>query len=1206
MAASLVDLATAQQGRAITAYGASPSYAALAVARMAARKSTAPIIVVVDSDDAARQFADDVGFFASAEDERELTIAILPSPGSSPYAEIAADSAAQLERVATLYRLAAGGRAMPDIVVTSTLGLLRRTMPNSALAALGVTLRVGDDLGDEGRDGLIARLIAGGFVRVPVVDDPGTIAVRGGVIDLFAPMTSRPIRLELFGDDIESMRNFDPTTQRTLGNVDEVVLHPVRETIATGGGDVRARIRAAADEFTYPSKATRKLISQLESGERIVGLAGLLPAFHDELVAPWTYFANDATWVVVDPDAVMRAARDEWQEAAIRRDAAIEAGALTWPIDAHYATIDEFTTALAKPSHRLSLPSLELSGHQADAPVRLALDTLTSLRRDLERARSQNDDHQASPLLTAIRSWRRDGVRVVLAADSTTRRDRLVGLLEANKLSAVEVVSGSPSSGFYSAADLLAVVTSADVFGSRTGDARSNRGKQGRAALRGGVSDFSQLAIGDFVVHQRHGVGRYEGLVKLPLGSPLGETTAPGAHEFDFLRLEYDGGTLYLPVFRLGELERFVGEGGHAPKLDKLGGVTWEKTRAKANAQIRALAEELLQIYAQRASLPGFAFPPPDDSYRDFEARFPYAETPDQLAAIDAVSADMESGRAMDRVVCGDVGYGKTEVAMRAIFKAIAGGKQAALLAPTTVLVEQHARTLAERFAGTPVNIGKLSRFQSKAEQASVVERLAAGKLDVVVGTHRLLSADVRWRDLGLLVIDEEQRFGVSHKERLRRYRTQLDVLTLTATPIPRTLHLAMTGLRDLSIIATPPADRRAIRTLASAVDDGVIKEALDRELARGGQIFWITPNIEAERPRVQAATEPGEPPPPPTSPRRKIGEWKEYLERLVPSLRVGIAHGQLAEGALEQVMLDFIDGKLDVLVSTTIVESGLDIPRANTMFVAHADAFGLSQLYQLRGRIGRSKERAYCYLLIPGSDQVSAEARRRLEVLQRFTELGSGFNIASHDLEQRGGGELLGAKQSGSIAAVGFDAYVRMLEAAVADLRGQPIHRAVDPELAVDEPGYIPDNYLPDPGLRLDFYKRLSSADDDGELDAMLAELGDRFGDVPAPVHQLASLMGLKILARDLGVQSLELTRTRIGLGLLPTSPVTLTKATALGWRRAPDGRLVKTRIPPPVPAKTAETEANAQPGVSIEPDPRARHADIREALLGLISRGT
>ena len=1198
MAASLVDLAAARDGRAVTAYGASPAYAALAVARMAKIKAQAPIVVVVDSDESARQFADDVRFFASTDDERELTIAILPSPGSSPYAEVASDSAAQLERVATLYRLAAGGRAMPDIVVTSTLGLLRRTMPAGALAALGVTLRVGDELGGDGRDGLVARLIAGGFVRVPVVDDPGTLAVRGGVIDLFAPMTSRPIRLELFGDDIESMRNFDPTTQRTLGNVDEVVLHPVRETISTGGGDVRARIRAAADEFTYPSKATRKLISQLEGGERIVGLAGLLPAFHDELVAPSTYIHNDATWVVVDPDAVLRAARDEWQEAAIRREAAIEAGALTWPIDAHYATVEEFTTTLAEPARRITLPSLELTGHQGDAPLRLTIDTLSALRRDLERTRSHNDDHQASPLLTAIRSWRRDGVRVVLAADSTTRRDRLVGLLDANKLGHVEVVSGSPSSGFYSAADLLAVVTSADVFGSRTGDARPNRGKQGRAALRGGVSDFSQLSVGDFVVHQRHGVGRYEGLVKLPLG----ETTAPGAHEFDFLRLEYDGGTLYLPVFRLGELERFVGEGGHAPKLDKLGGVTWEKTRAKANAQIRALAEELLQIYAQRASLPGFAFPAPDDSYRDFEARFPYAETPDQLAAIDAVSADMESGRAMDRVVCGDVGYGKTEVALRAIFKAIQGGKQAALLAPTTVLVEQHARTLAERFAGTPVNIGKLSRFQTKAEQASVIERLAEGKLDVVVGTHRLLSADVRWRDLGLLVIDEEQRFGVSHKERLRRYRTQLDVLTLTATPIPRTLHLAMTGLRDLSIIATPPADRRAIRTLASAVDDGVIKEAIDRELARGGQIFWITPNIEAERPRVQAASEPGEPPPPPTAPRRKIGEWKEYLERLVPTLRVGVAHGQLGEGALEQVMLDFIDGKLDVLVSTTIVESGLDIPRANTMFVAHADAFGLSQLYQLRGRIGRSKERAYCYLLIPSSEQVSSEARRRLEVLQRFTELGSGFNIASHDLEQRGGGELLGAKQSGSIAAVGFDAYVRMLEAAVADLRGQPIHRAVDPELAVDEPGYIPDDYLPDPGLRLDFYKRLSSADDEGELDAMLAELGDRFGDVPAPVHQLASLMSLKILARNLGVQSLELTRTRIGLGLLPSSPVTAAKAAVLGWRRAPDGRLVKTRIPPPAPVKTAETEANEP----VVVDPRARHADIREALLGLLARGT
>ena len=600
-----------------------------------------------------------------------------------------------------------------------------------------------------------------------------------------------------------------------------------------------------------------------------------------------------------------------------------------------------------------------------------------------------------------------------------------------------------------------------------------------------------------------------------------------GGIALDTLQVDYDGGTLYLPVYRLGEVQRYVGAEGHAPRLDKLGGVTWEATTSKVGRAVRALAEELLQIYAQRAALPGHRFPPADDAFRELEAQFPFDETPDQAAAIDAVLADMEAPRAMDRLVCGDVGYGKTEVALRAIFRSVQGGKQAAILAPTTVLVEQHARTMAERFAGFAVQIGKLSRFQSKAEQIDVVKKLADGTLDVVVGTHRLLSADVRFHDLGLLVIDEEQRFGVAHKERIKKTKTQVDVLTLTATPIPRTLHLAMAGMRDLSIIATPPADRRAVRTLVSRVDDATIKEAIERELARNGQLFFITPTIghmplAAPDPRLPNDDRPTRK----TKPRdddRTIDEWAEYLRALVPAARVGIGHGALTAPQLEDVMVQFVRGDLDVLVATTIVESGLDIPRANTMFIARADAFGLAQLYQLRGRIGRSKERAYCYLLVPEPEHITDEARRRLEALQRFTELGAGFQIASQDLEIRGGGELLGDRQSGSIAAVGFDHYVRMLEVAVAELAGKPIHREIDPELAVDTPGFIPDDYVPDPGQRLDLYKRLSAIDSDDELAAVVGEIADRYGPLPGDVITLGELMGVKAIARKLGVIALD-----------------------------------------------------------------------------------
>jgi transcription-repair coupling factor (superfamily II helicase) len=525
----------------------------------------------------------------------------------------------------------------------------------------------------------------------------------------------------------------------------------------------------------------------------------------------------------------------------------------------------------------------------------------------------------------------------------------------------------------------------------------------------------------------------------------------------------------------------------------------------------------------------------------------------------------------MDRLVCGDVGYGKTEVALRAVFRAVQGGKQAAVLAPTTVLVEQHYRTMCERFAGFPLQIGRLSRFQGKGEQLETVRKLTEGKLDVVVGTHRLLSPDVRFKDLGLLVIDEEQRFGVAHKEKIKKTRANVDVLTLTATPIPRTLHLAMANLRDLSIIATPPADRRAVRTFVSRVDDQVVKEAIQRELQRGGQIFFITPTIGTMGQRAPDHRLPNDDRPQRrTKPRdddRTIDEWAEYLRGLVPEARIGIGHGALSPEQLENVMVKFVAGELDILVATTIVESGLDIPKANTMFVARADAFGLAQLYQLRGRIGRSKDRAYCYLLVPEPEHLTDEARRRLETLQRFTELGAGFQIASQDLEIRGGGELLGAKQSGSIAAVGFDQYVKMLERAVAEMGGKPIHSEIDPELSIETPGFIPDDYVPDPGQRLELYKRLSAIESDDELREVIEEISDRYGPLPGEVVLLGEIMGVKAIARRMDILQLEISSTRIAVAILPDNAL-LQPLIAVGFRKLPDGRF---GMSPPAPGGPA-----------------------------------
>ena len=1178
------DLQRALDAGAVIAYGGTPGWAAWLAAELADREEL--VGVVAPDDAAARELEDDVRFFiGGVRDATELdAIASLPGIDVSPYADLSPDRSCIVARVATLYRLTQPA-LRPRLVITSAEALARRTVAPAELASRGLVVKQGETID---RDAVSALLVSGGWARTPVVDEPGTFAIRGGVIDVYAPLAPHPVRIELFGDEVESLRWFDAESQRTLRQVDHVHLHPVRETITTGTSDVRTRLRNYADEIAFPSKATRRVIEQLEQGEVFVGIEGFTPAFHDELVGPEAFVPAGARWLIVDPDACRRAVSDLWKDAELRfaerragatnvtagHAAAVERhAALAFPPDRHL--VSELG-AFASP-RRVELPTLEVHGETDATKLRVEIDSLRTLRQELDHARTFGDTEHVTPLLAAMKQWTQLGLRIAIACDSQSRTDRLQGVLAARGVPVrtgvagerptrepgITLVQGTPAHSFASPNDGVVLVTADDVFGQRVHHASAKK-KRAKDALLGGVADWSQLAAGDFLVHQKHGVGKYLGLKKIAVGTvSILQTTAIGAPapkqtEIDALQLEYDGGTLYLPVYRLGEVQRYVGAEGHAPRIDKLGGVTWEATRSKVSRHVRVLAEELLQIYAQRASMPGHRFPAADDSFRELEATFAFDETPDQMEAIDAVLGDMEAPRAMDRLVCGDVGYGKTEVALRAIFRCVQGGKQAVLLAPTTVLVEQHYRSLVDRYKGFPVEIGKLSRFQSKGDQIETVRKLGEGKVDVVVGTHRVLSADVRFKDLGLLVIDEEQRFGVAHKERIKKTRTQVDVLTLTATPIPRTLHLAMAGLRDLSIIATPPADRRAVRTFVSRVDDAVIKEAIERELARGGQIFWITPTIGQMGVQEADHRLPNEARPQRRKPRdddRTIDEWAEYIRSLVPAARVGIGHGSLTAEQLEKVMIQFVQGELDVLVATTIVESGLDIPRANTMFVSRADAFGLAQLYQLRGRIGRSKERAYCYLLVPEPEHITDEARRRLEALQRFTELGAGFQIASQDLEIRGGGELLGAKQSGSIAAVGFDQYVKMLESAVAELRGEPIHSEVDPELTIEVPGFIPDDYVPDPGQRLELYKRLSAVVDDDELGAVMTELSDRYGPLPGDVVLLGELMGIKAIARKLGVLALEISGSRVAVAL-PDDARVRSAVTAAGWRRLPDGR--------------------------------------------------
>ncbi len=844
-----------------------------------------------------------------------------------------------------------------------------------------------------------------------------------------------------------------------------------------------------------------------------VGIEGLTPAFHDEMVGPEAYVPADARWLFVDPDAARRTLDDLWNDAEQRYEAR-DTKMLAFPPDRHYVTD---LAALSSP-RRVELPTLEVHGESDAEKLRVDVDPLSVLRQELDHARTFGDTEHVTPLLAALKKWDGLGMRVAIASDSQSRTDRLLGVLAARGVDVrvaapgerptaepgVMLIAGTPANSFASPKDGVALVTTSDIFGERVHHGGQKK-KRAKDALLGGVSDWSQLAPGDYLVHQKHGVGRYHGLKKIAVGTvSILQTTAvgaptPKAQEIDALHLEYDGGTLYLPVYRLGEVQRYVGAEGHQPRIDKLGGVTWEATQSKVKRHVRVLAEELLQIYAQRQSLPGHRFPPADDSFRELEATFPFDETPDQQEAIDAVLGDMEQPRAMDRLVCGDVGYGKTEVAMRAAFKAVEHGRQVAVLVPTTLLAHQHYDNFAERFAPFPARVALLSRFQSPKESKAILKDVAAGIVDVIIGTHRLLQKDVAFRDLGLVIIDEEQWFGVKHKERLKQLRTQVDVLTLTATPIPRTLQMAMSSVRDLSIIDTPPAGRLAIKTDVVRASDKTVRDAILRELGRGGQIYFVHNRVET---------------------MERIGAW---LHQLVPEARMVMAHGQMDGKLLEAVMLKFVKHEADVLIASAIIQSGLDVPNANTIIVNRADMFGLAQLYQLRGRVGRGGGQAYAYFLIPDEGALTGDAQKRLIAIQQFTELGSGFRIAAADMEIRGAGNLLGKQQSGHIAAIGLDLYMQMVEEAVQRLKGHLVEEEPEPTLQLPVSAFIPEQFVVDPHQRLSLYKRLTACRQIGELALLHGEIQDRYGLPPEPVERLLEVMQLRIQAKRLKLTSID-----------------------------------------------------------------------------------
>jgi transcription-repair coupling factor (superfamily II helicase) len=1176
-------LSALRTGRRTRVLGAEGGYRGLLLARaMADPDTSAPLCYLAVDDASARQVAADVGFFAgvsSTEVDQNRRILLIPEIDVSPYGDVSPDPRAVGARLAALERLRAGEA---ELVITSLRSLLRKTIPKAGFAKLCRTWETGGELG---REEAAMFLLAAGYERADVVGDPGSFAIRGGIMDVWVPIERFPARLEFWGDEIERIRVFDPDSQRSLREIPALRVHPVRETIATGDHDLRARVLELGDSIEVPTSKTRQVIDNLQAGVEFFGIDAITPIFHAELVPLWEHFPAATRWYLDEPEALLGLTERMLDETEFDHRRAIEAKNLVASPEQFFvereilrARIRETAVVgqrleLYEPGaesdrkllrveigHNLELRSkLEAArGHRGGELLRPVVDHIRNLGRagspdpgtatlanampaELESDESEHGEHGEHGESDQREAW-----DVILVAPNLTHAERLTAMLRGYGLSLekpeapnergplrelggigltrtrVRVLPGSLSEGFASASERLLIVSESEIFGAVA------RRKQRRRKRGAGLASLTQLGVGDYVVHVLHGVGRYLGLTQLSMPTPGTSTPIPG----DFVVVEYAGkDKLYLPVHRIGELERFIAAEAKPPKLDKMGGQSFEKKAAKIRDDVRQMAEELLQIYAQREALDGHAFPPADDMFAEFEQTFPFEETPDQADAIDAVQTDLSRPQPMDRLVCGDVGFGKTEVALRAAFRVAAAGKQVAVLAPTTVLVQQHFLTFSERMEAFPIRVGVLNRFASAADRKATVKALSKGEIDIVVGTHRLLGRDVRFKDLGLVVIDEEQRFGVKQKERFKQLKTSVDVLTLTATPIPRTLHMSLLGLREISMITTAPIDRLAVRTYLTRHSDVVLDEGIRRELARGGQVFYVVPRIVG------------------------IEEHAVHIRELVPEARVSVAHGQMPPEMLEQTMLDFVEHRADVLVSTTIIESGLDIPRANTMFIARADQFGLAQLYQLRGRIGRSKLRAYCYLMVNSLERLADDSRRRLEAIQRYSELGSGFNVASQDLEIRGAGDLLGGRQSGNIQAIGFEAYARLLGEAVSELRGQPILRETDPELVFDVPAFLPDTYVEDVGQRLDFYRRLSTARDADEVRDVLEELHDRYGELPIEARHFGLMMACKSYGRRLRALSLELGGMRLAIRLGPETP--LSTRAALGLSDATNGRV-------------------------------------------------
>ncbi len=1114
---SLLKQATSAAPDAVLGPLGLPGAARPAVVACLARHLDAPLLWLVDQPDEARALADSMAAYL-AEPER---VQVLPAPDALPYERIPWDPNTRQQRLATLsalYRwteVPEPGNA--PIVVASVRGLLFRSLPPSDFATDTRTIEVGQRIGLTDLQRGLGRM---GYRSVPTVTEPGQMAHRGGIVDVFPPARRRPLRIEWFGDEIDSIRLFDRGTQRSRGSLDSAILTPAAEALPLRGAEVAERLAGLDTRRLHPLALSmlERHGRDLAAGEMIEGIEFYASLLHPEGATALDYLPEDA-WLILDsPDRLATVAQGLTEQAVQTLQSQAEAGELPpdWPASP-LASWRDMEAGLAR-HRRLLVGQVKGDGQRhALAGCFSRPETFGGRIEEAVMDIAQRTEEGEAMVVVS-----RQAPRIVEMLERlglhVTVSERLPSAPGPGGLAVVQGAlgegwvlegaldgesgrvrpGGKPAAGGEGRGLTLRLLTDGELFGWRM----PYRRRQSRAADPGRKVDyFSEYAPGDFVVHIEHGIARFVGIERMQVGDV----------ERDYLKLEYAASDmLFVPTHQADRVARYVGTGEIEPSVTRLGTADWERAKKRAKKAVEDIARELLELYARRERARRAAFVPDTAWQAEMEAAFPFVETEDQLKAIEDVKRDMESERPMDRLVVGDVGFGKTEVALRAAFKAVMNGKQVAILAPTTVLVQQHFETFTRRMMAFPVRIDMLSRFRTRKQQSLIIDKLASGELDIVIGTHRLLSQDVRFKDLGLLVIDEEQRFGVKHKEALRQLRESVDTLTLTATPIPRTMHMALTGLRDLTTIDTPPEERLPVVTHVGPYDEGLVRQAIRREMGRRGQVFFVHNRV------------------------RSIDAIAAQLENLIPEARIGVAHGQMSQSDLAHAMLDFVGGQIDVLVCTSIIESGLDIPNANTLIVDRADRFGLAQLHQLRGRVGRSAQRAYAYFLHPATFEMQEEARERLRTMAETEKLGAGFQIAMRDLELRGAGEILGARQHGQVAAIGLDLYTRLLAEAIKTLRADAPEGEdkIARELAEIDPGtlptvdlpvdaFLPERYVPETGERTRLYRRMAGATSLEQVREIESELRDRFGAPPWEVQFLIDVLWLRVLAHLAGAKS-------------------------------------------------------------------------------------